>query len=424
MILDEFKSRGLLAQVSDERQLHAHLAGGARTLYCGFDPTADSLHIGNLVPLLALRRFQLAGHRPILLLGGATGLIGDPSGREDERSLNNADLVAAWAERIRGQAASFLDFSGSAAARVVNNLEWTAGLDVISFLRDVGKFFPVNAMVRRESVRSRLQRQGRGISYTEFSYMLLQANDYSELARRYGCSLQIGGSDQWGNIVSGMDLVRRRLGAQAHALTLPLVTRADGAKFGKTAAGALWLDAARTSPYAFHQFWLNSADADVVGYLRMFSLLELTEIDALAQAVQAAPQRRVAQTRLADHLTALVHGAEALRTVERIRAALFDGDPSALQQTDLAQLALDGMESASAPEGRMGLLAAAAATGLASSNSAARRLVQARGLSVNGQVQEDPARVLDFSDALYGRYYLLRRGKKHWRLLTAEKKAK
>lgn len=422
MILDEFKSRGLLAQVSDERQLRSHLAGGVRTLYCGFDPTADSLHIGNMVPLLALRRFQLAGHRPILLLGGATGLIGDPSGREDERSLNDADLVAAWAERIRGQAASFLDFSGSAAARVVNNLEWTAGLDVISFLRDVGKFFPVNAMVRRESVRSRLQREGQGISYTEFSYMLLQANDYLELARRYGCSLQIGGSDQWGNIVSGMDLVRRRLGAQAHALTLPLVARADGAKFGKTAAGAVWLDAARTSPYAFHQFWLNSADADVVGYLRMFSLLDLTEIEDLARAVHAAPQRRAAQTRLADHLTALVHGVEALRTVERIRAALFEGDPGRLRPADLAQLALDGMDSAAAPEDGMGLLAAAVATGLASSNGAARRLVQARGLSVNGQVQEDAARLLDFSDALHGRYYLLRRGKKHWRLLTAEKK--
>ena len=422
MILDEIKSRGLLAQSSDVGQLRTHLAGGARTLYCGFDPTADSLHIGNLLPLLALRRFQLAGHRPILLLGGATGLIGDPSGRMGERSLNDAGLVAGWVERIRRQAAPFLEFAGPAAATVVNNLDWTAGLDVISFLREVGKFFPVNAMVQRESVRRRLQREGEGISYTEFSYMLLQANDYLELARRYGCSLQIGGNDQWGNIVSGMDLVRRRLGAEAHALTLPLVARADGAKFGKTAAGAVWLDAAKTSPYAFHQFWLNSADADVLAYLRMFSLLDLPEIDALAEAVQAAPERRAAQMRLADHLTALVHGADALGPVGRIRVALFGGDLRALQAADLAQIHLDGMDSAEAPQRRIGLLAAVVATGLARSNGAARQLVQGRGLSVNGQVQEDPARMLDFSDALHGRYYLLRRGRKHWRLLTAGEK--
>ena len=418
MLLDELEARGLVAQMSDGNALREHLAGGPRTLYCGFDPTADSLHIGNLVPLMALQRFQRAGHRPILLLGGATGLIGDPSGRESERSLNEASVVADWIERIRGQVAPFVDFEGSAAAAIVNNLDWTRNLDVISFLRDLGKVFSVSAMLGRESVRRRLRQQDQGISYTEFSYMLLQANDYLQLARRYGCSLQIGGSDQWGNIIAGMDLVRRRLGRDAYALTLPLITRADGAKFGKTAAGAVWLDPGKTSPYAFHQFWLNTADADVVAHLRRFSALDLTEIDALAASLSAAPERREAQTRLADHLTRLVHGAGALQPVQRINGCLFGGDPRALREGDLRQLELDGMESVQVAEGRVGLLAAAAAAGLAKSRGAARKLVQAKGLSVNGEVQDDPSRQLDFAKALYGRYYLLRRGKKHWRLLV------
>ena len=418
MLLDELEARGLVAQVSDANALREHLAGGPRTLYCGFDPTADSLHIGNLVPLMALQRFQRAGHRPILLLGGATGLIGDPSGRESERSLNETSVVADWIERIRGQAAPFLDFEGSAAAAVVNNLDWTRNLDVISFLRDLGKFFSVNAMIGRESVRRRLQQQDQGISYTEFSYMLLQANDYLELAQRYGCSLQIGGSDQWGNIIAGMDLVRRRLGRDAYALTLPLITRADGAKFGKTAAGAVWLDPGKTSPYAFYQFWLNTADADVVAHLRRLSALDLAEIDALAASLSAAPERREAQTRLAEHLTRLVHGADALQPVRRITGCLFGGDPRALREGDLQQLELDGMESAEVAENCVGLLAAAVAAGLAKSRGAARKLVQAKGLSVNGEVQDDPGRQLDFAEALHGRYYLLRRGKKHWRLLV------
>ena len=418
MLLDELEARGLVAQTSDGNALRKHLAGGPRTLYCGFDPTADSLHIGNLLPLMALRRFQLAGHRPILLLGGATGLIGDPSGRESERSLNDASVVAAWVERIRRQAAPFLDFEGSAGAKVANNLEWTQGLDVISFLRDLGKFFSVNAMISRESVRRRLQSQEQGISFTEFSYMLLQANDYLELARRYGCSLQIGGSDQWGNIVAGMDLVRRRLQREAHALTLPLITRSDGAKFGKTAAGAVWLDLEKTSPYSFYQFWLNTADAEVIAHLRRFSALDLAEIDGLAESLSAAPERREAQTRLAEHLTRLVHGADALQPVQRITGCLFGGDPRALRQGDLQQLELDGMESVAVAEDRMGLLAAAVAAGLAKSRGAARKLVEARGLSVNGEVQLDPSRQLDFAAALHGRYYLLRRGKKHWRLLV------
>jgi tyrosyl-tRNA synthetase len=267
-LLDELRRRGLVAQVSGEAELERHLAGASRTLYCGFDPTADSLHIGNLVPLLTLRRFQQHGHRPVLLLGGATGMIGDPSGRSTERNLNDPAVIGGWLERIRGQVERLVDFDGNNAAILVNNLDWTASLDVITFLREVGKHFSVNQMIQRESVRSRLEREGEGISYTEFSYMLLQANDYTELARRYDCTLQIGGSDQWGNIVSGMDLVRRKLGRDSFALTLPLVTRSDGSKFGKTAGGSIWLDAARTSPYSFYQFWLNTTDADVVSYLK------------------------------------------------------------------------------------------------------------------------------------------------------------
>ena len=418
MLLDDLKARGLVTQTTDEGRLRSHLTGAMRTLYCGFDPTADSLHIGNLVPLLTLRRFQLAGHRPILLLGGATGLIGDPSGRESERRLNDSDLVAQWVDRIGRQVAPFLELGGETGARIENNLKWTRELDVISYLRDVGKFFSVNAMIGRESVRSRLRTDDEGISYTEFSYMLLQANDYLELAQRYGCSLQIGGSDQWGNIVSGIDLVRRRLGREVHALTVPLVTRSDGAKFGKTAAGAVWLDPAKTSPYAFYQFWLNVADADAVSYLRQFTLLGLATIDDLAQAAARAPERREAQTKLAEQVTELVHGADGLSAARRITDCLFGGDPNRLERGDLRQLELDGVESAAIPERRLGLLTALVASGLAPSRGAARKLVVARGVSVNGQVRDDPAHELDFADALYGRYYLLRRGKKNWRMVT------
>ena len=418
MLLDELNARGLVAQTTDASRLRSHLTGTMRTLYCGFDPTADSLHIGNLVPLLTLRRFQCAGHRPILLLGGATGLIGDPSGREAERGLNDAELVAEWVDRIGRQVEPFLELDGETGARIENNLEWTRELDVISYLRDVGKFFSVNAMIGRESVRNRLQRDDEGISYTEFSYMLLQAYDYLELARRHGCSLQIGGSDQWGNIVSGIDLVRRRLGREAHALTVPLVTRSDGAKFGKTAAGAVWLDPAKTSPYAFYQFWLNVPDADAVSYLRLFTLLDLATIDDLAQAAARAPERREAQTRLAEQVTQLVHGAEGLSAARRITDCLFGGDPNRLERGDLRQLELGGIDSTAIPERRLGLLAALVACGLAPSRGAARKLVVAKGVSVNGQVRDDPAHELDFADALHGRYYLLRRGKKNWRLLT------
>ena len=423
MVMDELMRRGLITQVSDEARLRGHLASASRTLYCGFDPTADSLHIGSLVPLLTLRRFQLEGHRPILLLGGATGLIGDPSFRGDERNLNDERVVAGWVESIRKQVEPFLDFEGPSGAIIANNLEWTRGLDLITFLRDVGKHFSVNAMIQRDSVRSRLERAGSGISYTEFSYMLLQANDYLELAARYGCSLQIGGSDQWGNIVSGMDLVRRRLQRETFAMTGPLVTRADGTKFGKTAEGAVWLDTGKTSPYRFYQYWLNTTDSDVIRYLKLFTFLDLVAIEKLEQAVLEAPQLRTAQTRLAEQITELVHGREALRSAERITRCLFGGGLESLQAGDLEQLRLDGMPGTEVDADRIGLVAALADGGLANSRGAARKLVQSGGVSVNGVIQREIERTLDFSDALHGKYYLLRRGKKNWHLLVRRRAA-
>ncbi len=419
-LIDELKRRGLLAQVSDEAALSDHLASASRTLYCGFDPTADSLHIGNLVPLLTLRRFQSFGHRPILLLGGATGMIGDPSGRNDERALNRSEVVAGWLERIRDQVSHLLEFDGSNAAVVANNLDWTADLDVISFLRDIGKYFSVNAMMQRDSVRSRLERDEAGISYTEFSYVLLQSMDYVELAERYDCSLQIGGSDQWGNIVSGMDLVRRTLSREAFALTLPLVTKADGNKFGKSAAGAVWLDPAKTSPYSFYQFWLNTADSDVVHFLNIFTFLSHEQIAELAQALERAPAERAAQKSLATEVTTLVHGERALASAQRITAALFAGKLDDLTEADLEQLRLDGMACTSLAAANSGLLAALAESGLARSRNAARKLVADGGVRINGAVQSDPERQLDFADALFGRFYIVRRGKKNWHLLVPD----
>ena len=416
-LLADMRARGLLAQCSDEDALLDHLQTGARTLYCGFDPTADSLHIGNLVPLLALRRFQLAGHRPIILVGGATGMIGDPSGKSAERNLTSAAVVAEWTNRIRQQVSKFFDFDGERAAIVVNNFDWTERLNVIDYLRDVGKHFSVNAMMARESVKNRLDRDGEGISYTEFSYMILQSMDFVELAREFDCTLQVGGSDQWGNIVSGVDLVRRRLGSQAYAATFPLVTKADGTKFGKTAGGAIWLDAEKTSPYAFYQFWLNTADADVVPFLYQFTFLRDTDIAELAAAMEQRPQERAAQTALAVAVTGLVHGDDACTAAQRISRALFQGELGSLTQADLEQLALDGMDSTVLAEPNPSVLDLLTASGLASSNGAGRKLVAGGGVTLNGVAQTDPAAAAPWSAGLAGGYHLLRRGKKVWHLL-------
>lgn len=414
-LIDDLHWRGLIQQSSDEAALAEWLDGGARILYCGFDPTADSLHIGSLVPLLTLRRFQLAGHRPIALVGGATGLIGDPSFKAAERSLNEREVVEGWVQGLRAQVGRFVDLDAGAA--VVDNLEWTRGLDVIDFLRDVGKHFSVNEMMRREAVRERLAREGSGISFTEFAYALLQSYDYVELARRHDCGLQIGGSDQWGNITAGMDLVRRMLGRSVHALTLPLVTRADGSKFGKTEAGTVWLDRRRTSPYAFYQFWLNTADDDVVRFLRYFTFLGREEIEALAAEQQSAPERRVAQQALADAVTDIVHGRQALASARRITTALFSGGLDTLAAEDLEQLRQDGLPSHTTDDAAMMVGEALVALDLAGSNSAAMKLIRSGAVTINGErVTATDARVADFP-ALAGGHFLVRRGKRNWALL-------
>ena len=416
-MLTELRDRGLIAQVSDEAALEAHLAARSRVVYSGFDPTADSLQVGNLLPLLTLRRFQMAGHRPILLVGGATGLIGDPTDRNEERDLNLREIVADWAHRVRAQAARFLEFDGNAAALVVDNMDWMGRLDVVSFLRDFGKHFSVNAMIQREWVRSRLETEGSGISFAEFSYSILQAMDFKQLAERHGCTVQIGGSDQWGNIVSGVDLVRRTMAKRVFALTIPLATKADGTKFGKTAAGAVWLDGSKTSPFAFYQFFINTADRDVMSYLRRLTFLDKEEIEAAGQAVTENPGSRAAQRLLASEVTRLVHGEQGLLSAGRITNALFSGAPESLTEADFEQLALDGIDCTTI-EADTGLVAVMAQTPLARSRTAARQLVQSKAVRVNGRLTEDVECRLSRANARYGRYHLIRRGKKSWHLVA------
>ncbi len=417
-LLADLRARGLIAQVSDAEALALHLESAPRTLYAGFDPTADSLHIGSLVPLLALRRFQLAGHRPIALVGGATGLIGDPSFKANERSLNEAELVAGWVACIRDQVSRFIDLeAGVAGGSVVDNLDWIRKLDVITFLRDIGKHFSVNDMVRKEAVRARLEREGGGISYTEFSYSLLQSYDFVELARGHQCTLQIGGSDQWGNITAGMDLVRRMLGRQVHGLTLPLVTKADGTKFGKTESGTIWLDAGRTSPYSFFQFWMNTADEDVVRFLGLFTLLSMDEIGALAAALAASPERREAQRTLAREVTRLVHGEEGVASSERISQALFSGDSARLTEADLVQLAQDGLPSIEGADPSMQVGAALNRLELARSNSQAMQLIKSGAVSANGVAVDAVNATLATFPLLPGGFLLLRRGRRNWGLV-------
>ena len=415
----DLELRHLLAQISDREGLEFHLQQSGRSLYCGFDPTAPSLHIGSLVPLLTLRRFQLAGHSPIALVGGATGLIGDPSGRVDERGLNNVDVVRGWGERLAQQVSRFIDLDGTYAARVVNNLEWASRLDALGFLRDIGKHFSVNAMMQRDSVKNRLGREGEGISYTEFSYMLLQAYDFLELFRRYQCTIQVGGSDQWGNMVSGIDLIRRLDSQQAFVLTVPLITRSDGLKFGKTTDGAIWLDSDMTSPYRFYQFWLNTSDEDVVSFLGYFTFLDLSDIADAATELRDRPGDRGAQRLLAREATLLTHGQGALSSAERISAALFGGAVADLRREDLEQLQLDGMDSTSV-ENEEELLTALVRAGLAKSRGAGRKLIDGKGVQINGELVELPNQVLRLEGALFGRYHLLRRGKKSWHMFFHE----
>jgi tyrosyl-tRNA synthetase len=409
-ILDELHWRGLVAQTTDEQALRAALDAGPVTLYCGFDPTAPSLHVGHLVQVLTLRRFQRAGHRVIALVGGATGLIGDPK-ETTERTLNTKEVVTAWVERIRDQIEPFLDLTGDNPAIMANNLDWTAGLSAIDFLRDVGKHFPVNRMLARDTVAARLGSEA-GISYTEFSYVLLQSLDYLELFRRYGCSLQIGGSDQWGNITAGCELVRRVEGARVHALTTKLLTKADGTKFGKTEGGAVWLDPELTSPYAFYQFWFNTDDRDVVGYLKALTFLGRDEIDALEKATAERPAAREAQRALARELTTLVHGPEETAKVKAASRALFGGgELAALDERSLAA-ALAEVPQASVRGGMPDVAELFVAAGLVPSRSAARRAVAEGGAYLNNRKLTDDAYVPSSSDLLHGRWLVLRRGKR------------
>jgi tyrosyl-tRNA synthetase len=410
-VLADLDWRGLLAQTTDRDALARDLAAGPLTLYCGFDPTADSLHVGNLVPLFALRRFQLAGHRPIALAGGATGFIGDPSGRASERVLMTADVVAARVERLREQMRRFLDLDGEAGL-LADNLDWTAGVSVLDFLRDVGKHFPVNQMLARESVSARLE--SGGLSFTEFSYQLLQSNDYLELYRRHGCRLQVGATDQWGNITAGLDLIRRVEGPEssAHALTFPLVTDSSGAKIGKsTGGGSVWLDPARTTPYALYQFALGVGDADAGTYLRLLTFVGRDEVEQLDVETASRPQARAAQRRLARELVALVHGPQEVARVEAASAALFGaGDLRAL---DAATLSAALAEAPSVRvEGSTPPFVELLADALGLSRSDARRAVREGSASLNGDRVTDEALVPGEPDWLHGRFLVLRRGKR------------
>lgn len=426
-LFEDLKARGLVFQTTGDETFEAWLAEKPRTLYCGFDPTADSLHIGSLVPLLTLRRFQLAGHTPIALVGGATGLIGDPSFKAQERSLNTPDVVANWVERLRRQMSQFLSFDGDAAAIMANNLDWTADVDVLTFLRDVGKHFSVNTMIAKESVKQRIEREGSGISFTEFTYMILQSFDFAELNKRFGCELQIGGSDQWGNITGGIDLTRRMNGAPVQGLTMPLVTKADGSKFGKTESGTIWLDAGKTSPYAFYQFWLSTADADVYKFLKYFTFLTVEAIDAVEQDDADREGRPQAQRVLAREVTRLVHGDGGLQAAERITSAMFSGDESSLSESDLAQLSLDGLPSSvitreAMPETLTQLLtdAGMAASGKQVKDALGRAAVSINGVSVSAANNADPLACFAPEAAIHGRYFITRLGKKKVHLFLVE----
>ncbi|MEM8499948.1 MAG: tyrosine--tRNA ligase [Pseudomonadota bacterium] len=423
-LLAEFEWRGLLSQASSPDELGTHLEGGTRAIYCGFDPTADSLHIGSLVPLLALRRLQVLGHRPILLLGGATGLIGDPSFKAQERALNGPEVVAGWVGKLRTQVEAFIDFEcGEQSAIIVNNLDWTADVPVLDFLRDVGKHFSVNAMIQKESVKQRIEREGEGISFTEFTYMVLQSFDFAKLNELHDCTVQIGGSDQWGNITGGIDLTRRMNKQQAFGITLPLVTKADGTKFGKTESGTVWLDPAKTSPYSFYQFWLNSADEDVYSYLRLFTFLGQGEIDAIEAADAEITGRHSAQGVLAAEVTRIVHGEAGLEAAQRISEALFSGELAKLSESDLEQLALDGLPCTELTGASMSLLDALVASGLAQTPRGeitlgqARKFIQGKAVRVNGQKISDIDAVLERETAMHSRFHLLKRGKKLFHLL-------
>ncbi len=427
-VIKDLQSRGLIAQTTDIEALDALLNEQKISLYCGFDPTADSLHIGHLLPVLALRRFQQAGHTPIALVGGATGMIGDPSFKATERSLNSAETVAGWVESIRNQLKPFLSFEGDNAAIMANNADWFGSMNCLDFLRDIGKHFSVNAMLNKESVKQRIERDDVGISFTEFAYSLLQGYDFAELNKRHGAVLEIGGSDQWGNITAGIDLTRRLHQKQVFGLTLPLVTKSDGTKFGKTEGGAVWLNAKKTSPYQFYQFWLKVADADVYKFLKYFTFLSIEEIDAIEAKDKASGTKPEAQRILAEEMTRLIHGEEALAAAQRISESLFAEDQSHLTESDFEQLALDGLPTFEVSES-LNVVETLVKTGLASSNKEARGFVNSKAVLLNGKPAEannpnhaaekpDDAYILTDEHKRFGKYTIVRRGKRNHALLV------
>ncbi|CAB5023266.1 unannotated protein [freshwater metagenome] len=412
-LVADLEWRGLIAQTTDRDALLKDLNAGPVAYYCGYDPTAPSLHVGNLVVLTVMRRFQLAGHKPIPLVGGATGLVGDPSGRNEERSLNDESIVEEWVARLRNQISRFLDFdTPKNAAVMVNNLDWTKSMSALEFLRDVGKHFSVNQMLAKDSVSSRLE--AGGISYTEFSYQVLQGYDFLELYRRHNCKIQLGGSDQWGNIIAGLDLIRKVEQGSAHAFTVPLMTKSDGSKFGKTASGAVWLDAEMTSPYAFYQYWLNTEDADVPKFLKVFSFKERSEIERLIETVETNPGAREAHRELARELTTLVHGVKECAQAEAAGKALFgQGELSELEEKTL-EAALNQLPRTTVARGEnfptwVDLLAA---TGVVDSKSAARRIVKEGGAYLNNVKIAGEDFAPTSSDLIYGRFLILRKGKR------------
>lgn len=418
--LFELAWRELLFQHTDG--LGAAFARGPVTGYCGFDPTASSLHVGNLIPVMGLVHLQRAGHRPIALVGGGTGMIGDPSGRNSERTLQTLETIAANAESIREQLSRFLDFDGPRGAKLMNNAEWLTSLSLLEFLRDTGKHFSINYMLAKDSVKSRLEG---GISFTEFSYMLLQAHDYLELHQREGVTLQLGGSDQWGNITAGLELIRKTTGAEAHAMTLPLITNANGSKFGKSEAGAVWLDAERTSPYQFYQFWMGADDRDVSKFLRFFTLLERDVIEALDQSVRTSPEKRDAQRALAADVTTRVHGADAARVAREVSALLFEkADPATLSDGALAALRGEipfatyvAPAETTATSSEIDVYECLTALGVAASRGAAKRLLEQGGVSVNGAKLSASDRVVSRDRLLQGRYLLLKKGARDFGLM-------
>ena len=427
-VIQDLQLRGLIAQTTDIEALDALLNEQKISLYCGFDPTADSLHIGHLLPVLALRRFQQAGHTPIALVGGATGMIGDPSFKAVERSLNSAETVAGWVESIRNQLKPFLSFEGENAAIMANNADWFGSMNCLDFLRDIGKHFSVNAMLNKESVKQRIERDDVGISFTEFAYSLLQGYDFAELNKRHGAVLEIGGSDQWGNITAGIDLTRRLNQKQVFGLTLPLVTKSDGTKFGKTEGGAVWLNAKKTSPYQFYQFWLKVADADVYKFLKYFTFLSIEEIDTIEAKDKASGTKPEAQRILAEEMTRLIHGEAAVQAAQRISESLFAEDQSSLTESDFEQLALDGLPTFEVSES-LNVVETLVKTGLASSNKEARGFVNSKAVLLNGKPAEannpnhaaekpDDAYMLTDEHKRFGKYTIVRRGKRNHALLV------